>query len=354
MNEKIYKCECGKEFTKPNSFNGHKSRCLVHLEAHGKLEAFYAREENVAEKISAIQRERNATIKQEKLNKWIEEKHECEHCGKVMIELYGSGRFCSQSCANSHEFSVDVRAKIGARITALTKEAGYVNATKQAAINRYLANPSYCCECGVQLPYERKLSQRCSCCDSTKHRKSEDKLLHEYLQNPRYCAYCNKELPFERRKLKYCGDKCYRKSMSKQRKEKFERGEITYSNVRLNYKYGTYKGISCDSSWELAYILYLFDNNIKFERNRTQSFEYVYNGETHRFFPDFIVDKKFVEVKSRHSDETDAKVAAIPKNVSFQILYGDDIQFYLDYAVKTYGKEFTRLYDRNYPSWMDK
>lgn len=33
---KIYKCECGKEFTYYQSFNGHKTHCKIHREAVGK------------------------------------------------------------------------------------------------------------------------------------------------------------------------------------------------------------------------------------------------------------------------------------------------------------------------------
>ena len=33
----IYKCECGREFNKANSFNGHKSHCEIHLKLHNKL-----------------------------------------------------------------------------------------------------------------------------------------------------------------------------------------------------------------------------------------------------------------------------------------------------------------------------
>lgn len=35
----------------------------------------------------------------------------CEKCGKVIVEKYGSGRFCSRSCANSRTFSKESNAK---------------------------------------------------------------------------------------------------------------------------------------------------------------------------------------------------------------------------------------------------
>lgn len=34
----MYKCECGKEFDNPQSFNGHKSHCKIHAISCNKLD----------------------------------------------------------------------------------------------------------------------------------------------------------------------------------------------------------------------------------------------------------------------------------------------------------------------------
>ena len=39
-------------------------------------------------------------LREKNLQKWIDERHCCEVCGKLMIVKYGSGRFCSKECAN--------------------------------------------------------------------------------------------------------------------------------------------------------------------------------------------------------------------------------------------------------------
>ena len=36
MQQNTYTCECGGVFTKPNSFNGHKSHCVIHYNSVGK------------------------------------------------------------------------------------------------------------------------------------------------------------------------------------------------------------------------------------------------------------------------------------------------------------------------------
>lgn len=102
----MYKCECGKEFEKPNSFNAHKSNCRDHYIAkYGSdekwLEIKVRRSKNSlnTNKINFKQRQI------EELNIWISEQHACERCHKIMTKWYGSGRFCSQSCANSKDNS---------------------------------------------------------------------------------------------------------------------------------------------------------------------------------------------------------------------------------------------------------
>ena len=36
----------------------------------------------------------------------------CENCGKHVTEIYGSGRFCSRSCANKRQHSEETKSKI--------------------------------------------------------------------------------------------------------------------------------------------------------------------------------------------------------------------------------------------------
>lgn len=106
---KNYICECGKEFTKPNSFNAHKRSCKKHfLAKYGNTDILDKREAIRVAKIKAVALKKSAALKQEKqaqdqadLIQWLSEKHICEKCGKVMTEKFGSGRFCSIKCSNS-------------------------------------------------------------------------------------------------------------------------------------------------------------------------------------------------------------------------------------------------------------
>ena len=109
-------------------------------------------------------------------------------------------------------------------------------------------------------------------------------------------------------------------------------------------KSGWYKGYYCDSSWELAFIIYHLDNNINIERNK-EGFEYVYENETHLYYPDFIINNEYYEIKNFFSDLTDAKVNQCPHKIN--ILYKEDIKPYLEYVINKYGKNFISLYDGN-------
>lgn len=119
-----------------------------------------------------------------------------------------------------------------------------------------------------------------------------------------------------------------------------------------NY-YGTYHGFECDSSYELAFVIYNIDHNIVFERNQ-QSFQYVFEGQTHKYFPDFKVGDRYIEVKGRVTDRDLAKWQAFPDRTNLQIIGTTEIQPYITYCKQKYGNDFIRLYDRTCPSWMDR
>ena len=107
-------------------------------------------------------------------------------------------------------------------------------------------------------------------------------------------------------------------------------------------KKGWYKGYFCDSSWELAYVIYNLDHGIKFERNK-EKFKYIFEGKEYSYLPDFIVDGKYVEVKGYWTKQWQAKYDQFPKELS--IITEKEIKPYLEYVENKYGKDFTKLYE---------
>lgn len=111
---------------------------------------------------------------------------------------------------------------------------------------------------------------------------------------------------------------------------------------------GRYKGYWCDSTWELAWVIYNLEHNIQFERN-SKGFEYVYENETHRYYPDFIVDGVYYEIKGRRSyksldDKTKSKINSFDKEL--KVLYQNEMKPILKYVIDKYGEDFYRLYDK--------
>ena len=97
MRQGNYICKCGKEFTETNRFNGHKSKCKIHLgDKYNEVVGITTKKANVG----ASTYFENQRIK--KLETWILEKHKCETCKKIMNSKYGSGRFCNTSCKNKY------------------------------------------------------------------------------------------------------------------------------------------------------------------------------------------------------------------------------------------------------------
>ena len=143
----------------------------------------------------------------------------------------------------------------------------------------------------------------------------------------------------------YCGEIGYDIRNNKNRKYHPECGKKTSGGVRKGSsrgKCGWYKGYCCDSSYELAFLIYNLDHNIKIERNK-KDFEYIYKDEKHKFYPDFIVNEELVEIKNYRSDLTDAKLKSVNEKIT--IYYKDTITPYLEYVKIKYGKNLIEMYE---------
>lgn len=150
-----YNCLCGKQFTNPQSFNGHKAHCKVHLVSTGKLEQRVELNKRANKACS----EAFARRRLEKEQNWTNEQHRCERCGVIMTVKWGTGRFCSSSCANSHPCAEETKLKIGntTRNTLLKRNAQKL-AHKEA---EYLENPNFCAICDTVLSYDKRQNRTC-------------------------------------------------------------------------------------------------------------------------------------------------------------------------------------------------
>ena len=253
-----YVCECGKHFSYSQKFNGHKTHCIEHLVRTGRLiqriqaqKDFAVIGKQVAVKLGSLRAEKNSFEKEKFLLGWISDRHQCERCGKVMNEYYGSGRFCSRSCANSRHHSEKTKQRIGLSVT-----TSLVNS---------------------------------------------------------------------------------------------EHAKLTV------FKCGTYKGIYCQSSYELAFLAHSLMSGVKIERSNVH-FKYVNptDGKEHCYIPDFYLPETdtFVELKSEHTrffdfDEVASKCSSV-QQCGHGVLYINDqsIKSYISCVQQHFNiKDITALYE---------
>lgn len=106
-------------------------------------------------------------------------------------------------------------------------------------------------------------------------------------------------------------------------------------------KSGWYKGIYCDSSWELAFIIYHIDKNIPIIRCKEKR-TYLFENKTYNYFPDFVVDNLVYEIKGFKTPKSIAKELQHP---DIKVIDKNSIIPYLKYATEKYGSHFIELYE---------
>ena len=169
---------------------------------------------------------------------------------------------------------------------------------------------------------------------------------------PKICPECGNEIPFERRKRKTCSDICASKYRSKILSQVLKGRTGGFHERSSNGKRGWYKGFYCASTYELAFVIYCLDHNIKIERNK-KAYEYQWEGKTYKYYPDWIVNgDHYVETKNFITDRVLAKAAAV-KDMPIEIIDKNGIDPYCKYVAETYhlkyyrsSNEFWKLYDK--------
>ena len=123
-------------------------------------------------------------------------------------------------------------------------------------------------------------------------------------------------------------------------KAKLNNGGYRYGSGRG--KKGWYKGIFCDSSWELAYLIYCIDHNVNIKRNN-ETRQYIWQEKVKNYIPDFIVEGKLIEIKGYKTDQWLAKLAANP---DITVFYEKDLDLIFKYVKNKYGTNFICLYEK--------
>lgn len=225
----------------------------------------------------------------------------CKKCGKeYSLELsennYNKGKyrkFCCRSCANSRSLTDEIKQKIKLSVQNLIE----VHPEKFKHYKTYI-----CKNCGKEFT-------------TNNHRNTNSRI--------------------------YCSEECKQQWLNNNWKPKIG----GYRKGSGQGKSGWYKGIYCDSSWELAFVIYHLDNNLQISRCLERR-KYIFDNKEHIYIPDFVTDEGIIEIKGYKTKQWEAKEK---QNPDVKVLYKNDIKFYLEYVVQKYGNDYIKLYDNSNP-----
>jgi hypothetical protein len=134
--------------------------------------------------------------------------------------------------------------------------------------------------------------------------------------------------------------------------------------IKAQQKY-IYNNIGFDYSWELAYYIYLKDNNIDFEFQPDLNIFYEANGASHKYFPDFKIGQRLIEIKGNQFIDKDGNLTnpykrmtkkskellcakqKCMKDNNVELILLDDIKPYIEYINNKYGKQYLSSFKKN-------
>ena len=106
---------------------------------------------------------------------------------------------------------------------------------------------------------------------------------------------------------------------------------------------GWYKQFYCRSTWELAWLVYNIEHGVVVKQCH-ESFEYLFEEEKHKYYPDFIVEDRYFEIKGYRDKKVKSKIDQFPLDKTLIMIEGKkEIKTYLEYVIKKYGKEFWKI-----------
>lgn len=274
--------------------------------------------------------------------------HICKYCGKS----FDSGR-----ALGSHYLHCNKNPNITEMIE---KRAN----TKRERFGKHLMI-LYCKNCGKEYQLyisdrEYKTGKYKTCCStecshqlSSKNRdldtinKKKSATLKEYYKDKLKfytCSTCGKQYTKSMHKsYEYCSLKCSNigkhNKLSDAAKKRGIGGFV--ENSINNCKQGRYKGIKCDSSWELAFILWNEMQGKSIQRYKGY-LTYIFEDKLCKYYPDFIIDDKIYEIKGYYSSRAKAKHEQHPEVI---LLGREEMIPIIEEVKEKYGNNFIELYD---------
>jgi hypothetical protein len=106
---------------------------------------------------------------------------------------------------------------------------------------------------------------------------------------------------------------------------------------------GWYRGFWCDSTYELAFVVWALDHEIPFVRN-LEFFPYEYEGRVLQWTPDFLLaDGTYIEIKGYLTDQARATFEYFLRPLT--IFTRTELSRIFDYVYQRYGRNLVALYE---------
>lgn len=335
MNNVIINCFlCNTPFEK---FKGEYDRQI----RNGKNK-FFCSQRCVQEHIKNVTRELGKATRLENESHYYQSPKKCPQCNSIVSYDYKENKFCSQKCGATYtqkdgghcHWSDEDKKRISLQVKEYHKNNPITEEGRKklssSLLEFYRKHPKLelVDECRGKYPHIHKVRV---------YRIRDKKIVKKK------CKICDKEFDIRTcdiSKRKYCSFECFKIDI----KNGYLKGKSGgYRERGGRGKMGWYKGYFCHSTWELAWVIYNLEHNVLFVRNK-QGFEYKLDGKKHKFYPDFIVNGEYVEIKGWDNGTVSAKLSQFPHKIT--VLKSMEMRPYLDYAKQKYGNVIENLYEK--------
>lgn len=206
-------------------------------------------------------------------------------CKKCSIIHYKDGAYCSHSCANSRTWSADDKRKKSLAAKSSVK-------VLKANSNRVELVEKICVQCSTTFSV----------------------------------IPCNRRIT--------CSPACAKKKRSK------NMGGFRIGAGRS--KSGYFRGIYCNSTYELVWVIYELDHGRSPKR-----FEGYLTDGVIKYYPDFVYDKHIIEIKGYYVQAVEHKSnIARAHGYSIDVLYKEDLRAQFEYVASRYNTtQYEKLYE---------
>ena len=227
-----------------------------------------------------------------------------------------------------------------------------------------MKNIPKCLNCGNILEYKQRYNKYCSKkCSATHTQRNggnhkwseiEKQKLSKWAKKFAYrhekrgklikCFECENDFyqcPSEKQKC--CSPKCFQ--LWNKKTGYLKGGKLGgYRKEAGRGKMGWYKGYYCNSSWELAWVIYQLDHGLNFKRNN-QGFEYQFENKKYKFYPDFVLSNgEYIEIKGWITKKDEEKINQF--KYPLKVIRKNDLKNVFDYVFGKYGDDYTSLYEK--------